>query len=327
MKMVEWKKYIAFCQEGIKLWQIFVLLSMTIMLSSCYHRHMPRQKQDVVVKYTDRQIDSISFSTNHHYTNKFNFVVFKDSLMLISQQPEEYLSHLPIDSFYVKKNRLLVVTDIRMVPQDSIDSVWIQLATEDNTFGWTRESNMLPKVVPDDPISQFIMTFSNIHLLIFLIVIVLISVAYLVRKIFHNNAKIVHFNDIDSPYPTALVLMVSVSATFYATLQTFEPEVWRNFFFHPSLNPFAVPSILGFFLATVWAILILSIACVDEVHQRLSFGGGMLYLGGLVSVCAVDYIVFSITTLYYIGYFILVGYFIFAVHAYMNPYKKKKLKR
>lgn len=315
---------ILFCLKGMKPWQIILLLSMVFMLSSCYHRHAPRQQHDRVVNYTNKQLDSISFSVNHHYTNKFNFVVFKDSLNLISQQPEEYLSHLPIDSFPVKKNRLLVVTDIRMVPQDSIDSVWIQLATEDNTFGWTRESNMLPKVVPDDPISQFIMTFSNVHLLIFLVVIILIAVAYLIRKICHNNAKIVHFNDIDSPYPTALVLMVSVSATFYATLQTFEPEVWQHFYFHPSLNPFAVPSILGFFLATVWAILILSIACVDEVHQRLNFADGILYLGGLVSVCALDYIVFSIATLYYIGYLILVVYFIFAIRAYLRPYKKQK---
>lgn len=299
-------------------WKLIVLLGMVLMLSSCYHRHMPRQQQAALAEFSTKQLDSISFATTHHYTNKFNFVVFKDSLELISQQPEEYLSRLPIDSFAVKKNRLLVVTDIRMVPQDSIDSVWVQLATEDNTFGWTRESNMLPKVVPDDPISQFIMTFSNVHLLIFLVIIILIAVVYLVRKIFHSNAKIVHFNDIDSPYPTALVLMVSVSAAFYATLQTFEPEVWRHFFFHPSLNPFAVPRILGFFLATVWAILILGIACVDEVHQRLNFGDGVLYLGGLASVCALDYIVFSVTTLYYIGYVILTAYFAFAIRAYIK---------
>lgn len=303
------------------LFQILAMLSIVIMFSSCYHRHVFPQQHATLTDYNDKQLDSISFSTTHHYTNKFNFVVFKDSLELISQQPEECLSGLPIDSFAVKKNRLLVVTDIRMVPQDSIDSVWVQLATEDNVFGWTRESQLLPKVVPDDPISQFIMTFSNVHVLIFLVIIILISVAYLVRKIFHSNGKIVHFNDIDSPYPTALVLMVSISATFYATIQTFEPEVWRHFFFHPTLNPFAAPHILGLFLATVWAILILGIACVDEVHHRLSFGDGVLYLGGLASVCAIDYIVFSVTTLYYIGYVILIAYIIFAIRAFCRRNK------
>ena len=297
---------------------VAVLLGMVFMLSSCYHRHGQRQQPAAFVEYSDRQLDSISFSTTHHYTNKFNFLVFKDSVNLIQQQPEEVLSGLEIDSFSVQKNHLLVVTDIRMVPQDSIDSVWVQLATEDNTFGWSRESNLLPRVVPDDPISEFIMTFSNVHLLIFLVIILIITLLYLVRKIFHSNGKIVHFNDIDSPYPTALVLMVSISATFYATIQTFEPEVWRQFYFHPTLNPFAVPRILGFFLASVWSILIIGLACVDEVHHRLPVGDGLLYMGGLAGVCALDYIIFSVTTLYYIGYVILIAYVYFAIWAYVK---------
>lgn len=305
------KRYLRWVMAG-------VLLSMVLMLSSCYHRHSAKPQHAALVEYSDKQRDSISFSTTHHYTNKFNFVVVADSLMLIRQQPEEYVNLLPIDSFAVKKNCLLVVSDIRMIPQDSIDSVWVQLATEENSFGWVHESSLLPKVVPDDPISQFIMTFSNVHLIIFLIVIVLIGVAYLVKKIYSENAKIVHFNDIDSPYPTALVLMVSLSAAFYATIQTFMPEVWRHFYFHPTLNPFAVPRVLGFFLASVWAMLILALACVDEVKHRLPLGEGVLYLGGLAGMCAIDYIIFSISTLYYVGYMILVAYFWFAIRAYLR---------
>ena len=145
---------------------------------------------------------------------------------------------------YSRLSRAPLITysflSLEMQPwRNSTDSVWVQLATEDNQFGWTRESRLLPKVVPDDPISEFIMTFSNTHLLIFLVIIIIIAVAYTVRRIFHSNGKLVHFNDIDSPYPTALVLIVSISATFYATIQLFLPEVWRHFYFHPTLNPFA----------------------------------------------------------------------------------------
>ena len=122
-----------------------------------------------------------------------------------------------------------------------------------------------------------------------------------------------HFNDIDSPYPLALVLLVSISAAFYAWIQTFEPEMWRQFYFHPSLNPFAVPKMLGVFLALVWSILIVGLACVDEVYHRLPFGEALLYLGGLAGVCALDYIIFSVSTLYYIGYILLVAYIWFAV--------------
>lgn len=297
------------------IWQV-LLLGILLMLSSCYHRHNSHQQHAAMVEYSDRQLDSISFSTTHHYTNKFNFLVFKDSMELMRQQPEEYISGLPVDTFAVKKNHLLVVTDIRMVPQDSIDSVWVQLATENNDFGWIQESKLLPRVVPDDPISEFIMTFSNVHLLIFLVVIVVITMAYLVRKVFHSNGKIVHFNDIDSPYPVTLVLLVSISAAFYGWIQSFEPEVWRHFYFHPSLNPFAVPHLLGVFLALVWAVLIVALACVDEVYHRLTFGEGLLYLGGLAGVCALDYIIFSVLSLYYIGYVLLIAYIYFAIRAY-----------
>ena len=297
------------------IWQ-GMLLGILLMLSSCYHRHNSHQQHAAMVEYSDRQLDSISFSTTHHYTNKYNFLVFKDSLELMRQQPEEYISGLKVDTFAVKKNHLLVVTDIRMVPQDSIDSVWVQLATENNDFGWVRESKLLRRVVPDDPISEFIMTFSNVHLLIFLVVIVVIAMAYLVRKVFHSNGKIVHFNDIDSPYPVTLVLLVSISAAFYGWIQSFEPEMWRHFYFHPSLNPFAVPHLLGVFLALVWAVLIVALACVDEVYHRLTFGEGLLYLGGLAGVCALDYIIFSVLSLYYIGYVLLIAYIYFAIKAY-----------
>lgn len=297
------------------IWQV-ILLGILLMLSSCYHRHNSHQQHAAMVEYSDRQLDSISFSTTHHYTNKYNFLVFKDSLELMRQQPEEYISGLKVDTFAVKKNHLLVVTDIRMVPQDSIDSVWVQLATENNDFGWVRESKLLRRVVPDDPISEFIMTFSNVHLLIFLVVIVVIAMAYLVRKVFHSNGKIVHFNDIDSPYPVTLVLLVSISAAFYGWIQSFEPEMWRHFYFHPSLNPFAVPHLLGVFLALVWAVLIVALACVDEVYHRLAIGEGLLYLGGLAGVCALDYIIFSVLSLYYIGYVLLIAYIYFAIKAY-----------
>lgn len=302
--------------EWRKVMMMTVLLGMVFLLSSCYHRRSAKPQHAALVEYSDRQLDSISFSTTHHYTNKFNFVVVADSLMLTQQQPEEVVSGLPTDSFPVYRHSLLVVSDIRKIPQDAHDSVWVQLATEDNAFGWIHESSLLPKVVPDDPISQFIMTFSNVHLLIFLVIIVLISVAYVVKKIFSSNARIVHFNDIDSPYPTALVLLVSLSAAFYATIQSFMPEVWRHFYFHPTLNPFAVPKVLGFFLASVWMILIVGLACIDEVKHRLPFGDALLYLGGLAGVCALDYIIFSISTLYYVGYILLVAYFWFAIKRY-----------
>jgi DNA-directed RNA polymerase subunit H (RpoH/RPB5) len=298
---------------------ILFLLLASVVLSACYHRHAPIQHA-ALVQYSEKQLDSISFSSKHHYTNGYNFVVKVDSLVLLRQQPEELVSGMQIDSFGVKKNAHLVVADIRIVPQDSIDSVWVELATEKQRFGWIHESDMLPKVVPDDPVSEFISTFSDVHMLISLIVIVIIAAAYSLRKVMNSNGKIVHFNDIDSFYPTLLCLIVASSASLYASVQVFAPEVWRQFYFYPTLNPFSVPPILSVFLFSVWSMLIVGLAVVDEARHQLPFGEALFYLLGLAAVCAVDYIVFSISTLYFIGYVLLVAYFWFAISRYYSNY-------
>ena len=79
-------------------WITCCLLGMLLLLSGCYHRHGGKVQHAALIEYSDRQLDSISFSSTHHYTNKYNFVVSSDSLMLIRQQPEEYVNHLRIDS-------------------------------------------------------------------------------------------------------------------------------------------------------------------------------------------------------------------------------------
>lgn len=266
------------------------------------------------------------YSEGRHYDVNYNFVVKSDSIELLRQQPEELASDLLTDSFIVGKGRHLVVADFRMLPNDTIDSVWVQLATQEAEFGWTRESQLLPSVVPDDPISQFISTFSDQHVLYSLIVIVLLAFAYMLRKFSSSLSlkkpkdddapHIVHFNDIHSFYPTLLAVVVAMAATFYASLQMFAPELWQQFYYHPTLNPFSVPGLLSVFLVSVWAMLIIGIAVVDDVRTLLPFGEALLYLGGLAAVCAVNYILFSITTLWYVGYVLLVAYVIFAIRQY-----------
>jgi hypothetical protein len=147
-------------------------------------------------------------------------------------------------------------------------------------------------------------------------VICIIAVAYLLYIIRKKNAKIVHFNDIDSVYPTLLALTVAISATLYSSIQLFAPDVWQQFYFHPTLNPFGVPLILTIFLVCVWLMLILAIACMDVVPHRLPYGEAALYLCGLAGICAVNYIVFSLTTLYYIGYILLGLYIYYALRIY-----------
>ena len=275
---------------------------------------------------TEQQIDSISFYTTHHYTQNYNFIVTSDSLVVFAQQPEAmpipevfFSLHGAADSSLFTlhsslfKGERIVVADIMTVPSDTIDSVWVKVARDQLTFGWIHENELLAKVSPDDPISQFIDFFSDVHLLVFLAFCVVIVAAYGVRRLMRRGAKIVHFNDIPSFYPTALCLLVASSAVLYSSIQLFGPESWRHFYYHPSLNPFGMPLHLGLFVSSVWAIVIVAIATVDDVTKHLPLGSAILYLGGLLAVCAVDYVIFSITTLYYIGYPLLIAYYIFAL--------------
>ena len=329
---------------------IILLLLFSFSFTGCYHKKTPSSFRlpdsiqeaqisrrlevgdDSVLKQNDKdqiewsgtrsKVDSLAFRVKHHYSQGFNFVVIPDSLMLLRQQPEEAVNDMKTDSFAVKKGKEVVVADIRILPNDKQDSVWVQIATEDYAFGWIHESQLLKQVVPADPISQFISTFSNIHLLIFLIVISIMGVGYLARKILKKNAHIVHLNDISSFYPTLLAVIVALSAAFYASIQLFAPETWREFYFHPSLNPFSQPLLLNIFLVLVWAMLIISLATIDDVRRLLKSGEALLYLSGLGAVCAVNYIVFSVLTLYYIGYPLLIVYIYYAFRIYLRKIRE-----
>lgn len=294
---------------------VALITTATIMTSSCYH-NVGRKATSAVT--TASQSDTMAFERTHHYSLNYNFVVKADSLVLLRQQPEELLNNMLTDSVIVYKHNHIVVADIRIIPADPIDSVWIQVARDQNTFGWTHESALLKRAVPSDPISQFISTFSDAHLLIFLIIISTISVTYLMRTLLRRKARIVHFNDIDSFYPTLLALIVAAAATLYSSIQNFEPDVWRHFYFHPTLNPLNVPFTLAVFLATIWAMLVVSLAVVDSVRRTLPTAEATLYLCGLAGVCAANYIIFSIATLYYVGYPLLAAYIYFAVKTYFN---------
>ena len=301
---------------------VFLLMGccLLMLLTSCYRRPLTRPHGSVQV--TEEQLDSITFARTHHYTMNFNFVVSADSVMLTRQLPEEALSDLPTDSFAVKRNAQLVVADVHVLPLDTVDSVWVQLADVNGMFGWVHESELLQKADPDDPISQFISFFSDEHMLIFMVVFVLIIVAYGLRKLFRMNAHIVHFNDIDTFYPTLLTLVVATAATAYSSVQLFEPDDWQEFYFHPSLNPFSQTPLIACFLCTVWAMLIVAMAAVDDTMRHLPIGEAVLYLLGLVGICALNYIVFSVSTLYYVGYLLLVAYVAFALWRYFTVTKR-----
>ena len=131
-----------------------------------------------------------------------------------------------------------------------------------------------------------------------------------------------HFFFFDTFYPTLLTLVVAFAATAYSIVQLFEPDDWQEFYFHPSLNPFSQTPLIACFLSTVWAMLIVALAAVDDTLRHLPIGEAVLYLLGLVGICALNYIVFSVSTLYYVGYLLLIAYVAFALWRYFTVTKR-----
>lgn len=292
------------------LWLLSIAVGLSLFMASCYnHGQQTPDGWDM----TRRQMDSISFQTTHHYTQNYNFLVTARSIALGDAPGNQ-----AFDTVYVMKGEHVVVADIQTIPTDSVDSVWVKVARDQLTQGWVHETELLAGVSPDDPISEFIDFFSDTHLLIFLALVVVVGSFYAFRRLMRQRAYLVHFNDIDSFLPTLLCILVAASATLYASIQTFGAEQWRHFYFNPSLNPFTLPLTLGLFVASVWAIIIVGVAVVDDIRRLLPPTDAILYLLGLSAVCGVLYVAFSILTLYYVGYPLLVVYLAFAIRCWMH---------
>ena len=249
----------------------------------------------------------------------YNFVLSIDSLVLQEERP----MHLQIvpeqgDSFVIYRNDPLVVAQFEIIPEDSIDSVWVKVARDQVTQGWVHESELMEAVVPDDPISQGIHLFSDRHIVGAAALFVVALAAWLVRRMRRRRFHLVHIDDIASPYPMLLCLSFAAATVLYTTIQIFVPQLWVNFYFHPTLNPFGQPTILAVFLSLAWFIVVLIIATIDDVRRSLSAGEGILYMLSLLAILGAIYLFFSLTTQYFLGYFLWMLYAALALWQYLR---------
>ena len=222
------------------------------------------------------------------------------------------------DSVTVFEDDRLVVADIMIVPEDSVDSVWVKVARDQYTMGWVHEADLLSAAIPDDSISSFIHTFSDMHLIWFLSLLAVLLLVFLVRRMRRRRFHVVHFDDVGSCYPTLLCLTLSGAATLYASMQKFVPDTWMEYYYHPTLNPFGLPFVLGLFVASVWLIVVLAVASVEDVCRQLPLSEAVLYLFALLGVCAVCYLFFSFATFCYVGYPCLLAYAWWALRRYFR---------
>ena len=265
--------------------KLFLFLLSLVLLSACYY---PAEESTL-------------------YAVNDNFLLAVDSISLQTQEP---LHNMPIDtlsdSISLYYNDPIVVAQIVVIPEDSIDSVWVKVARDQFSQGWTHQSTFLSIVVPDDPISEFIYLFSQRHLWYFLGVVFAVLMLLVWRQSRRCHFHVIFFRDISSFYPTLLTVTLSSSAILYASIQRLIPETWVMYYYHPTLNPFDLPFILGLFIASIWLLAVIILATIDEVLGLLPLAEAFLYLFSLLGVCVVCYLVFSLPVLGWAGYLLYI---------------------
>lgn len=308
---------------------------LSLLLDSCYYRQHRTDAWDV----DDTTLDSLAFAEHHHYTVGYNFLVRRDTLALCTEIPSraQQFTNVP-DSDFLYRSDLIVVAQIEVVPEDSVDSIWVKVARDQETQGWVREHELLPAVSPSDPISQAIYTFSGNHVWgTFLLAGILLTVFCFrfwrlktrkCKDTRHSDNTVMGINMLGinmlrSPYPVFLWLTMSGSAVFYSSMQLFVPHLWTEFYFHPTLNPFAVPALLGAFLFSVWAMLLFFMATVDDAMRQLTKWQALVYLFTIITSLAILYLFFSLTTLIYLGYPIFVIFALWILRYYFVHVRAK----
>lgn len=238
------------------------------------------------------------------YALNSNFRVTADTL---------WLHQLPLlDSIPVKEGDELVVAEITARKEMEGDSVWVKVARDQETIGWVPEHQLLSHIVPVDPISRCIHLFSNSHALPFFLVLAVFFLCFVYRALRRKQIKLIWLNDIDSVFPITLSWLMAAAATLYNSMQHFVPETWERYYYDPSLNPFDLPFVLGLFVLSVFLILLLGVALLDDLFHQTTMEVAFFYLLGLASCCIFLYIFFTYLWVY-LAYVAFIAYSVWCV--------------
>ncbi len=259
---------------------------------------------------------------------------------------QDLLYPMSADSMLIHASDPLVVADIMYVPQDTIDSVWVKVARDQGTQGWVREKVLTKYTVADAPISRFIHFFSDSRTIIFVSVLGVFILLLILTLLFRQNKA--EYKDANkhplrrvlnqigisagllapggwrgayrSFYPTLLCLTISAATALYCSIQHFVPSTWVEYYYHPTLNPFSpdLPPIMQLFVASVWLLVVVSVAVVIELWREEESAYLLSHIAGLACICVLIYLVLTLTVSFYVGYILLAAYWIFALWRYFH---------
>lgn len=291
----------------------FVFLLLVLCLCGCDH-----EKPLMADPWAVTKVDSVAFLKTHFYWKGYHFLT-TDSLRLRGAIPGQLPSLFNSDTLLLSKAEPIVVVNLASVPTDSIDSLWVLVASSPETYGWIREKELRATSVPDNLISRFIHAFSDDRVMIFLTCLGLTLLFFIIQRSRHSRLQIVHFNDVKSFYPTLLCLIVSASAVLYGALQQFAPKMWEAYYYAPTLNVFAEnPPPIRIFLISLWVMLIVAVAVIDDLRRLSGVVNALAYWVALSGVCMLLYLFFTLSVHIYIGYPLLLLYWYFALHRYFS---------
>lgn len=274
-----------------------------------------------LLSLSPQQVDSIIFRLTHHYSNNFNFIVKADSLTLTPRDGD-----LIQDTCKVYDGDLIAVAEIKSMPGDSIDSIWVKVAHDQATMGWIPEQELLRGTTPDDTISQLLDALSTSRAIWMSALVALGIGALFFRKSKTKKPQLLKFDEMASPYPLIFIGTIAILASVYASVQNFVPEFWQEFYYNPTLNPLILPPIMATLVTLMWLVLIIFIAVIDEVYHHFYLIPGITYIAELCGVAMLTYLIISWTTLIYIGYallFILIATLFWAYFRVILPEANK----
>lgn len=222
----------------------------------------------------------------------YNLVVCADSILLMSDRPMHWSEGVTqtSDSTWVFTDGLLVVADVAIIPEDHQDSVWVKVAQNQWAMGWLHRSDLLKGTIPDNPVSSFMYSFRISHTrwmaFAYLIALLIIIVAIIRERHYKVVTRMPFHNDIPSIYPSLLLLTTLAMSMFCVYICTNFPQMWKAFFYYPTLNPFTLSSPLRWFLLGAWLLPILTIATADDLCRELSLPAAFVYICILLGLCA-----------------------------------------
>ncbi len=313
---------------------VYILIAMMVM--SCIGGSVTEQKEStttdsdsvsVIVNVVDtaamndtsllqlspQQVDSIMFRLTHHYTNNFNFIVKADSLTLTPREGD-----IIQDTCTIYDRDIIAVAEIKFMPGDSIDSIWVKVAHDQFTMGWIPEHELLKGTTPDDTISEMLDALSTSRAIWMSALVVLGICAFIFRDGKMKKPQLLKFEEMASPYPLLFIALVAIMASLYASVQNFVPEFWQEYYFHPTLNPFVLPPLMASLVVLMWLVIITFIAVIDEVYHHFYIVPGITYLIELCGVAMLVYLIISWTTLIYVGYALLFLLIVALIWAYFH---------